>query len=59
MSLIVKGDYFHNRIYRLIFVMGKCRVFFEVRIESLNIIQNNLCFWGFGYYSDDVFSKTF
>jgi hypothetical protein len=35
----VDTDYFLNCFNQLIFVMEKCGVFFEVRIEFLNIVQ--------------------
>jgi hypothetical protein len=38
MILSVKGIIFLNSIYKMIFVVVKCSVFFEVRTEFLNII---------------------
>jgi hypothetical protein len=38
MILTVNSDYFQNSIDKLVFVMVKLCVFFEVRTEFLNIV---------------------
>jgi hypothetical protein len=45
MSLIVNSDCF-NSVNKLIFVMVKCGVLFEVRTEFLNVIYTSFVFKG-------------
>jgi hypothetical protein len=46
MFLILNSYYFLNSIKRMIFVILKCDVFFEVRTEVLNIIRTSFDFRG-------------
>jgi hypothetical protein len=46
MILRLSSYYFRNSIDQLIFVMGKCGVFYEVQTELLNIIYTSFGFKG-------------
>jgi hypothetical protein len=50
MIFSVNSDNFLNRINQLIFLMVKYGVLFEVRTESLNIIQTSFGFKGLNIY---------
>jgi hypothetical protein len=51
MIFSVNSDNFLNSINQLIFLMVKYGVLFEVRTESLNIIQTSFGFKGLNIYS--------